>query len=84
MTAGVSGGGSAAWIAVAALILVVMGVVLSVLYYRRRKFERDLELMLWKVSFSDIIFIKGQRFNSEGDPVTRVVGLRAFCLGNTN
>ena len=61
------------WIAVIAVAIVIMCGVVGVLYYRRRRFERDLELMLWKVNYSDINFIKGYRFNSDGDPVMRVV-----------
>ena len=34
--------------------------------------------MLWKVNYSEINFIKGYRFNSDGDPVMRVVGFQTL------
>ncbi len=51
------------------LIVVLMLVTLGVLYYRRRRFERDLELMLWKIDFFDIVFMKGSKMTGS----TRVV-----------
>ena len=61
------------WITIITVAIVIMCAVVGVLYYRRRRFERDLELMLWKINYSDVNFIKGYRFNSDGDPVMRVV-----------
>ena len=66
------------WIAIIAVAIVIMCAVVGALYYRRRRFERDLELMLWKINYSDINFIKGYRFNSDGDPVIRVVGFQTL------
>ena len=66
------------WIAIIAVAIVIMCAVVGGLYYRRRRFERDLELMLWKVNYSEINFIKGYRFNSDGDPVMRVVGFQTL------
>ena len=56
------------------VVAVILVVAVGVLYYRKRKFEKDLELMLWKIDYSEIVFMKSH--NSDlGTNVTREVGL---------
>ena len=55
------------------VVAVILVVAVGVLYYRKRKFEKDLELMLWKIDYSEIVFMKSH--NSDlGTNVTRAVG----------
>ena len=76
-----AGDRSTVWIIVVAFVMLFMSAALGLVFFRRRKFERDLELMLWKVNYSDIVFMKGNRLSEEGDPVARVVGsLMLVCI----
>ena len=57
------------------VVAVILVVAVGVLYYRKRKFEKDLELMLWKIDYNEIVFMKSHRTSSDlATHVTRAVG----------
>ncbi len=50
---------------VMAVVVIIVVASIGVFVYRRKKFEQDLELMLWRVNYNEITFLKNKRNNSE-------------------
>ncbi len=48
-----------------AVVVIIVVASIGVFIYRRKKFEQDLELMLWRVNYNEITFLKNKRAGSE-------------------